>query len=115
MDTEYHDSNGFGIRLVSTCVVYASNRKKHNAETAYRLATVVSRGAVLATLHREAAGVRYLDCSIGFAWMEPYEKKLDRGAEKRYVLADEFEPDVKIVDDRAIWLFQAVRDINLKL
>lgn len=74
----------------------------------FRLAIVVSRGAVLTALHKQALGVRYLECSIGFGWDEQYDPTVHTHGAREKVKKDAWDPSIEIVCDRAQWLFISV-------
>ena len=75
--------------------------------------TLISLGAVLASLHHDTIGEYYLRCSFGVALDEPYDKRVHTERYRRTVHGDakiltDYHDGVKIVEKRIRWLYKAV-------
>ena len=80
-----------------------------------RRSTLVSRGAILASLHKDIVGIRKLDFNVGFARNEDYDESLHPEPEDPRihgalgkVVSDYWSPDICQVQNRVKWLFKKV-------
>ena len=78
--------------------------KEYSAHYYCISATVVSQGAVLRAMHKDAIVERYLRRSFGSAWDEPYDIHKHGDAKTKLDKHD----GVRSVEDRIHWLFKFV-------